>query len=118
MSILNYFRLQGKEGSLPNPRGPLSSIILSTAIELANSEVAKVIKKVNNNSSKVSGRSKNGKKRRIYSLKERADIGKLAYSIGATAAARHFMRTLGYTINESTVRCLKQAYLTEQHQKD
>jgi len=104
-----------KKGFLPNPRGPLSSKISSAAIVSANSEVAKVIEKMNNNSSMVSGRSKNGKKRRIYSPKERADIGKLACSVGATEAARHFMRTLGYTINESMVRCFKQAYLTEQH---
>jgi len=64
--ILNYFRFHGKEGSLPNPRGPLSSKISSTAIVLANSEVVKVIKQANNNSSMASGKVKWEKAKNIF----------------------------------------------------
>ena len=46
-----------------------------------------------------------------YSAKERADIGKHAAENGATKACRHFTRTLGKTIPESTVRRLKSEYL-------
>ena len=46
-----------------------------------------------------------------YSAKERADIGKYAAENGAKAC-RHFPRTLGKTIPESTVQGLKSEYLT------
>ena len=110
-SILSYFSLWAKEGSLPNPTGSLSRKILPSAIASANLEVAKVIRQQENNAV--------GKRRkpRLFSPKERAEIGKLACSIGATAAARQFLAKLGYTMNESTVRGLKQAYLTERHRK-
>ena len=115
-SILSYFSLRSKEGSLPNPTGSLSRKISPSAIVSANSEVAKVIQQVNNNGS-ISGKSSKRNKPRFFSPKERAEIGKLACSIGATAAARHFSKKFGYTMNESTVRGLKQAYLTERRRK-
>ena len=46
-----------------------------------------------------------------YSAKERADIGKYAAENGATKACKHFIRTLGKTIPESTARRLKSEYL-------
>ena len=117
-SILSYFSLRSKEGSLPNPTGSLSRKISPSAIVSANSEVAKVIQQVNNNGSiLVPGKSSKRSKPRFFSPKERAEIGKLACSIGATAAARHFSKKLGYTMNKSMVRGLKQAYLTERRQK-
>ena len=78
--------------------------------------MAKIIQQVNNNGS-IPGKSSKSSKPRFFSPKERAKIGKLACSIGATAAVRHFSKKLGYTMNESTVRGLKQAYLTERRRK-
>ena len=52
------------------------------------------------------------KKLRIYSPRERAEIGKLACSIGAIAAARRISKKFE-GINESTVHGFKKAYLNE-----
>ena len=116
MSILSYFSLRAKKGSLPNPTGSLSRKISPAAFVSANSEVAKVIQQVNNSTS-TSAKSSKRSKPRIYSVTQRAEIGKLACNIGAKAMAKQFTKKLGYTINESTVRGMKQAYLTERHQK-
>ena len=56
--------------------------------------------------------SRKGKKLRIYSPRERAEIGKLACNIGATAAARRISKKFE-GINESTVRGFKKSYLNE-----
>ena len=56
--------------------------------------------------------SRKGKKLRIYSPRERAEIGKLACSIGTTAAARRISKKFE-GINESTVRGFKKSYLNE-----
>ena len=79
MSILDYFSVRLSK-SFPNPRGPLSSRIPSAAIESANREVCAAL----NKEQPVS--SQKGKKPRIYSPQERAELGKLAVSfLTATA---------------------------------
>ena len=50
---------------------------------------------------------------RVYSPKDRAEIGKLACSVGATEAAKRFRKQFGFSINESTVRSMKKTYLTK-----
>ena len=105
MSLLDYFKR--KEGSLPNPRGSLSKVIPSSAIAAANSEVEK----------SVCPKSQKGLKKKVYSPRERAQMAKLACTIGATAAAKSFSRKLGVKINESTVRGFKKAYIAEQSAK-
>ena len=78
MSIFEYFTRK-RVGSLSNPQGTLSNIIPSVAIESANSEVKKVISQGNSVSPQISRKgSRKGKKLRIYSPRERAEIGKLA----------------------------------------
>ena len=56
-------------------------------------------------------------KRRVYSPKERAELGKLAGMVGATEAAKRFTKKCGFSINESTVRAIKKAYLAKRHEK-
>ena len=101
--MLDYFRLK-RSGSLPNPRGPLSNRISSTAIASANSEVRTVL-----NGKPLKG-SRKGKKHHVYSPKERAEIGRLAGQIGVSEAARRFSRKLGHLLNESTARRFKKLY--------
>ena len=103
MSLLDYFRLK-RSGSLPNPRGPLSNRISSTAIASANSEVRAML------NGEPSQGSHKGKKHHVYSSKERAEIDRLAGQIGASEAARKFSRKLGHSLNESTARRFKKLY--------
>ena len=91
MSFLDYFKQKG--GSLLDPRGSLSKVIPSSAIVAANSEVEK----------SVCPKSQKGLKKKVYSPRERAQMAKLACTIGAMAAAKSFSRKLGVKINESTV---------------
>lgn len=105
MSLLDYFKR--KEGSLPDPRGSLSKVIPSSAIAVANSEVEK----------SVCPKSRKGLKKKVYSPRERAQMAKLACTIGATAAAKSFSRKLGVKINESAVRGFKKAYIAERNAK-
>ena len=104
MSLLDYFK---RKGPLPDPRGSLARVIPSSAIAAANSEVEK----------SICPKSRKGLKKIVYSPRERAQIGKLACSIGATAAAKSFSRKLGMTVNESTVREWKKAYIAERNAK-
>ena len=79
MSLLDYFK---RKGPLPDPRGSLARVIPSSAIAAPNSEVEK----------SICPKSRKGLKKIVYSPRERAQIGKLACSIGATAAAKSFSR--------------------------
>ena len=113
MSILEYFTRK-QAGTLPNPEGTLSNLIPGVAIESANSEVRKVFSQQTSPQSQVSRKkSRKGRKPRSYSPREQAEIGKLACTIGATAAARRISKKVGVIINQSTVRGIKKAYLAE-----
>ena len=52
-----------------------------------------------------------------YLLKERAEIGKMAVNIGASAAARRFSKQSVYTVNKSLACRFKQLYLKESRAK-
>ena len=52
-----------------------------------------------------------------YTPKERYEIGKYAAEFGNTGAVKHAKTKYGYTINESSVRSLKQYYLKELNRK-
>ena len=88
------------KGPFPDPKESLARIIPSSAITVANSEVEKSI-------------CYKSRKKRVYSPRERAQMGKLACTIGTTAAAKSFSGKLGVTINESTVRGCKKAYIAK-----
>ena len=104
MSLLDYFK---RKEPLPNPRGSLAKVIPSSAIAAANSEVEKIF----------CPKSRKGLKKKVYFPRERAQMGKLACTIGATAVAKRFSRKLGVKVNESTVRGFKKAYLAERSAK-
>ena len=110
MSILDYFEATSSK-LFPNPRGPLSNRITSAAIESANHEVHAVLNKELPES--ASTRQK-GKKRRVYLPHEVAELNKIAVDIGATQAAKQFLK---YPINESTALRFKQLYLQERQAK-
>ena len=111
MSILDYFKTQS---TLPNPSGTLSTSMPSRAIAAANRMVSAV----------VSSQSWNAKQKRqrkavhnnSYSPQLRAEMGKATLQFGATAVARKYSVKLG-TVNESTMRGLKQAYVLEGQRK-
>ena len=100
---------------LLNSQGPLSRVIPSAAISSANSEVFQVTTSQTERGQTLKSRKA---KRKVYSPKERAEIGKLACNVGATEAAERFSKKCGFSINESTVRTIKKAYLASYARKD
>ena len=106
MSILNYF----KAGPLPNPSGALSCRVPSLAIAAANREVRNVIEKEKT-------RSKKRGNYHVYTVRERAKIGKYAADHGVVAARRWYSAQGGTKLNESTIRVFKQKYLQELSKK-
>ena len=108
MALLRYIQVTphrgpASRGNLPDPSGPLSSLLPSSAIEEANAAVASVRQK-------ESAKSKRGPYLKL-SDEIRAKIGKYSCENGDLAAARHFTQVLGKPINRSTVRGLKKTYL-------
>ena len=102
MSLWDYFQ---QKGPLPDPKGSLARSIPS-AIAAGNSEVEK----------SICPKSQKGLKK-VYSPRERAQMRKLACTIGTMATAKSFSRKLGVTINESIVRGCKKAYIAERSTK-
>ena len=100
MSLLDYFK---RKGPLLDPGGSLTRVILSSAIAAANSEVEK----------SICPKSQKGLKKKVYSPRKRAQMGKLACTIGATAVTKSLSRRLGVKINESTVCGFKKAYIAK-----
>ena len=98
MSILDYFNKK----KLPNPKGSLSRFIPACVIASAYEEVEKEVKK-SMCYKKLTGKKLIGKKRNVFTLKERAKLGKLACQIGSMAAANRFSSMLSMRINESTM---------------
>ena len=117
MSLLNYFQRKKDGQSFSNPYGPLSRFLSPAAIQSANSEVCEVCAK--QASECLSKNNRKGKKPRVYSDTQRAEMGKLTCRVGPTEAAKRFSRKLGLTINESTMRSIKKDYMyvNKQHQK-
>jgi len=65
----------------------------------------------------MSKNNRKGKKPRAYSDTQRAEMGKLTCRVGPTEAAKRFSSKLGLTINESTMRSIKEDYVNKRHQK-
>ena len=106
MALLKYFKqVDSKEegGTLPDPAGPLSKTVPSTSIEEANKEVTVAL-------------AERKDKRRlpylIFSLEQKARIGKYAADQETTNAMRHFSKDFP-NLRESTVRGWKSVYLKE-----
>jgi len=93
--------------------GELLATIPSHAIATANREVEIV-------QSRFSDKQKQKrkfKKNNIFDEKLQAQMGKVTCDVGATEAARKFSAKLGVRLNESTMRGIKNAYVTEQNRK-
>ena len=104
MALLRYFKpvAQTVDG-LPDPRGPLSAQIPSSAIAEANRAIRNTISE----GKKIRGKYK------IYMPAVRLEIAKYACNHGVTSAARVFSRRLRNTVAESTVRSMRDAYRDE-----
>ena len=104
MSIFKYSSTAPRD--LPNPTGPLSCELSSSAITAANAAL--------NNLQQAMPRSVGVKKRGSYmKLDEemKIKIGKYSSENGVSAAARHFSAELERDINPSMIRGFKRAYL-------
>ena len=114
MALLCYFQVtphRGPSGDLPDPAGPLSLLLPSSAIEEANVAVASIRRQ-----EEESSKSTRGPYLKL-SDEIRAKIGKYSCENGDSAAARHFMDVLGKPINRSIVCGLKKTYLQELSRK-
>ena len=91
--------------------GEDSSSLSRKDVEMAGREVRRVLEESATVARQRSVPHGRRGKYNCYSPEERASIGKYAAENGATRAAKHFSRTLGQTVNESTARRLKGEYL-------
>ena len=99
MSILDYY--SRKTGTLPNPKGSLLSSIPPRAIASANREVNKLVQ---SQSAQRPKRQRKANKNNVYSPDLRAQMGKAAAEIGATAAARKLSAKLGTSTDKRYVK--------------
>ena len=100
MSIRQFFKVKVEEETKESTCfGQVSSLSAKESIV-----VNEVVEKALNETGK---RGKYNK----YSPNDRAKIGKYAAENGATKAARHYSKVMGFTINESTARKMKSEYL-------
>ena len=83
MALLRYFKASGDTAKLPDPRGPLSTKVPSSAIESANAEVKRVIE---------TGESGADRRKRgcydKFSPELKLQIGKRAAENGVAATTR------------------------------
>ena len=102
MVLLQYFQPVPRE-ELPNSEGPLSAIVPSTAICIANDCTRSLP-------------AEGVKKRCSYiklSSEKRAKIGKYTSENSVAAAARHYSKQLPKPLSESTIYGTKKTYLQE-----
>ena len=109
MALLRYFQALPRCGQLPDPTGPLSSSLPSSAIEEANAAVTSARQE-------EATKAKRGPYLKL-SNELKAKIGKHASENENSAAARHFSKVLGKELNPSTIRGLKKVYLEEMSRK-
>ncbi len=103
MSILQYFQRKNTSIlSLPDPNGPLSNVIPSSGIEMANKMIV-----TSENTSKKLGQYN------TFSPQIRAAIGKYSSLHGSTRAAQYYTKVLKKKVNESTVRTITKKYREE-----
>ena len=111
---------------MPNPRGPLSSIIGSQAISSANREVeAELARSQTSRKARAPYNRCEAYERSVslfcsnsaiytrYSSSQRAKIGKYACIHGVPAAARVYSRKLQKHISETTARSIRDAFREE-----
>ena len=92
-----YFELLSTEENFPNPHGPLSKTISPVTIESANSEVCEVY------ASQASGCSaKSSRENSPVSIQIQKQL-----KWASLHAAKRFTNKLGFTINKSIMRSIK-----------
>ena len=90
MSILKFGRpLKGKGPDLPEPTGPLSEKVPSTAIATANAKMEKALEEDKVDRSK-SQRGPRGKPYLFLTRTQKFEIGKRAAEHGVTATMRYY----------------------------
>lgn len=112
--LFRYFKPADRPPTLPKPTDK-SHGLEPAAVRSANEKVQEVIDEENSNAS-TSGNAPGGKKRRrgqytFYDGELRAKIGRYAAENGDAAACRKFSKELKKTLNESTVRGMRNAYI-------
>ena len=111
MALHMYFQ-PAQIGSLPDPRGPLSRQVPSSAISAANSKVTAVLQQP-----PMTWRPKRG----IYAKftpEQKADIGKRAAEHGIESTVRYYSKWLpDCPLKESSVRMWRNAYIAEIRKK-
>ena len=115
MALYKYFTCKSKTESkydvLPDPHGPLASIIPSATIEAANESVVKVLE----GSQEVTSRSRG--QYEVFSPKEKAAIAKCAIEVGVTKAIRKLQKNYpGRPLKEGTIRSWVKKYNAEYRQ--
>ncbi|SMN02226.1 hypothetical protein SPONN_625 [uncultured Candidatus Thioglobus sp.] len=103
MDLRQYFK-PASSASLPCSKGPLSKVLKEGAIAAANKAVSEVLD------------TPESKPRGSYSKftpEQQAEIGRYAVLNGNKAAVRHFSKSLGKEVKESSASTWKKKYLLE-----
>ena len=118
--ILKYFTLKRKS-SLPSPDGPLSKVVPSEGISLANKEVKEVLELEDNCHVPSGNASGSGHSRGPYehlTADEKAKIGKKVAEIGVAATVKSLSQSFhGCALKENSVRTWRDKYLKELERK-
>jgi hypothetical protein len=97
MALFKYLIKTATDCPLPDPEGPLSIRVPSSAIKTANQEVVTVIQEEGSRKKKR-GPYKN------YTAKEKAKVAKRAVECGVTSTVRYFAAEFAdRPLNEATV---------------
>ena len=108
MALYRYLKQQQhSDDKLPDPQGPLSIEISSTAIVSANEEVRRVVSKES-----VKQRGPYAK----FTAEQRAAIGKRAAEHGVAATVRYYRKQYA-NFKESSVRTWKKTYTLEMEKR-
>ena len=110
--LLKYFKPKERDTPLPDPAGPLSSVMPSSSIQVANKAVKRVL---DESSSSEASRPSHGQYE-TFSPTEKASIAKYAREVGVTKAIRKLEKNYpGRQLKESTVRTWVKRLNIESH---
>ena len=110
MDLRKYFK---STSSLPSEKGPLSQSLSPQVISAANKAVSESTeKKQATEKAQATGKKSRGTYSK-FSPEKQAEVSRYAVLHGNKAAVRHFSKTLGTELKESTVSTWKKKYLVE-----
>ena len=108
MALLKYFKRDDTKAVLPNPEGPLSTIMPSSSIQALNKSVEPLLSASDNKESGSRGPYE------YFTEEDKAVIAKRACEVGVTNAIRALdTRYPGKSLKESTVRTWNTKYKKE-----